>query len=957
MTEGIALVGMSGRFPGAATVHEFWENVKAGRDTISHFEADELEASPVVDERGGEATPIHVRARGILDDVDRFDARFFGCLPREAEIMDPQHRLFLECAWEALEGAGYDAERYPGSIGVYGGCFFNTYLLHNLATAPGFVHRVVESVQVGSLQPELGNDSNYLATRVGYKLNLRGPCVTVGTACSTSLVAVAHACQSLMTYQSDMVLAGGATVVLPQKKGYYYKEGGMVSPDGHCRTFSDEAQGTVFSNGVGVVLLKRLSDAVEDRDTIYAVIRGWGLNNDGSTGKLSFTAPSVEGQSEAIAQAHALAGVDADTVSYVEAHGTGTPLGDPIEVESLTRAFRRTTDMNGFCALGSVKTNIGHLDAASGVVGLIKTTLQLHHETLPPTAHFQRPNPRIDFENTPFYVNTELREWPRGDTPRRAGLNSFGIGGTNAHVVLEEAPPVRRESKTTPEGFFLLPLSARTETALGATTGRLADHMETARDLRVDDVARTLQLGRAQFEHRRFVVARDVSSAIEALKGEALPGTSGRTRAADVPVTFMFPGQGAQHPNMAAGLYRSEADFRKSLDTCLDHLDALVDFDPRALLFPPGGQEEAAAESLKQTSVAQPVIFAVEYALARWWMGRGVHPARLVGHSIGEFTAAALAGVFQLPDALEVVVERGRLMQAQPPGDMIAVRAASDAVERLLTASLELAAVNAPTLCVVSGPAEAVTTFAETLDHEGIAWSLLKTSHAFHSQMMEPAMAPLAEVLSRMELSPPQIPIVSTSTGEPLADEEAVDPDYWSRQLRRPVRFAAAVRCVAEEGGTAFLEVGPGRTLSTLTRQILGKDDASAPVPSLGPVQAPGDDREKAAEALGRLWLLGVDVDWERVAPPTGWRIPLPTYPFERKRFWVEATPRQVETEAESSGDSIPADAPSTEGSGETPTAVSGDPQASRRGSREVERILERQIQIMREQLRTLSGS
>lgn len=941
LDEGIALIGMAGRFPGANDVDRFWENIQAGVDSVSHFSDEELEMRPDLDAPGDEATATYVRAKGILDGVDMFDARFFGYVPREVELMDPQHRIFLECAWEALEGAGYDPDRYAGSIGVYAGCYIDTYLLANLCSDPAFLRRLVASIQVGSLQTELGNDKDYIATRVSFKLNLRGPSVTVQSACSTSLVAISHACQSLATYQSDMALAGGVTITLPQKKGYFYKEGGMLSPDGRCRAFSDEAQGTVFSNGAGVIVLKRLADAVADGDTIHAVIRGWAMNNDGGS-KLSFTAPSVDGQAEVIAAAQAIANVDARTIGYIEAHGTATPLGDPIEVAGLTRAFRETTADTGFCALGSVKTNLGHLDVASGVIGVMKTALSLRDGVLPPSLYYERPNPNIDFENTPFYVNTELSPWPTRPWPRRAGVSSFGVGGTNVHLVLQEPPPAS-VSGSDAEVPRVLVLSAKTDTALAAMSARLADHLEAHPELRLGDVARTLQVGRRLFDYRRFVVGDSVAAVREKLREEPSPHTATRQTQSGVPVAFLFPGQGAQYPNMTARLYQTDEMFRADIDACADRLSDILGMDIRDVLYPAAGGEPEAAEKLRWTGLSQPVIFAVEYAIARRWMRLGVVPDRLAGHSVGEFVAACIAGIFGLDDALALVAERGRLMQAMPPGTMISVRAPVESVAPFLVPGLEIAVINAPSLCVVSGEPGAVPAFTAALDEEGIAWSQLRTSHAFHSAMMEPAVPKLVERMAAMRLSPPEIEIFSTATGKLLSTEEATDPEYWGRQMRNAVRFEGTVREMVHDGPRVLLETGPGQTLTTLAKQILGRRDGVTAVSSLGPLQEPGDDLAHFANALGTLWLNGVDIDWNRVADRDSRRVPLPTYPFERKRFWVDP----IVSEGSSSPEPVRSGHPAH---GIPLPAATRD-----EGPSGVEQIIETQIAIMRQQLETLA--
>ena len=632
-----------------------------GVESISHFDEAELELrSP----QAGQSN--YIKARGVLDGVETFDASFFNMTPREAEFTDPQHRVFLECAWEALENAGYDSNRYAGAIGVYAGCSLNTYLLNNLCADRRVIEEMLAGHQMSTHPALLGNDKDFFASRVAYKLNLRGPCLAIQTACSTSLVAVVQACQSLLACQCDMALAGGVSISFPQKRGYLYQEGAMVSSDGRCRPFDAAAEGTVFGAGVGVVVLKRLADALEARDQIIAVIKGAALNNDGS-GKASYMAPSANGQAEVISLAHALAGVTADAISYVEAHGTGTPLGDPIEVAGLTQAFRASTDRQQFCGLGTVKANIGHLEAAAGVTGLIKTALALQHRQIPPTLHFQKPNPDCELESSPFYVVSKLQEWKNGSGPRRAGVSSFGIGGTNAHVVLEEAPVAETAEDSRPVQLLLL--SARTKTALQAAAKNLASHLTKHPQANLADVAYTLQTGRRAFEHRAILACRDAADAAGALESfDAKRVFTGTPQKENAPIVFMFPGQGAQHVNMGRQLYETEPTFRSTVDRCCKLLEPHLGFDLRTLLFPATAQIETAAQRLKDTAITQPAMFVVEYALAQLWMSWGVQPAAMIGHSLGEYVAACVAGVFSLDDALALIAARGRMMQALPTG-------------------------------------------------------------------------------------------------------------------------------------------------------------------------------------------------------------------------------------------------------------------------------------------------
>jgi amino acid adenylation domain-containing protein len=879
----IAIIGMDCRFPGARNTAAFWENLRNGVESVTHFTGEELAAAGV--EPDLLTNPNYVKARSLLEDVDLFDAGFFGFSPREAECMDPQQRVFLETAWQALENAGYDGAKYGGSIGVFAGCYLNTYLLANLCSNREFIQTLLSFKKPGAFQTFLGNDKDYLTTRVAYKLNLKGPAVTVQTACSTSLVAICQACQHLLVGQCDLALAGGVTITSPQQKGYLFQEGGMLSPDGHCRAFDAKAQGTVFGSGIGIIVLKRLKDALADGDAIHAVIKGFALNNDGEV-KVSYTAPSVNGQAEVIALAQALAGVTADTITYVEAHGTGTPLGDPIEIAGLTQAFRATTDRKNFCAIGSVKTNIGHLDVAAGVAGVIKTVLALQHRQIPPSLHYSEANPQIAFAESPFFVNTQLREWKPDGVPRRAGVSSFGVGGTNAHVILEEAPPAESSGPSRPAQLLLL--SARTGQALDAASRRLAQHLQTNPGLNIADVAFTLQTGRRDFSHRRALVCANTQEAVQLL-GTVDPRRvfTQHTGHPDAPVVFMFPGQGAQHVNMGRKLREVEPVFREELDHCLEVLEQEQGLNLRAALFPEDGDLEKAAEALRQTRFTQPALFAVEYALARLWMSWGVQPAALIGHSVGEYVAGCLAGVFTLADALRLVSERARLVQEQPPGAMLAVRLPEDELRSLPGDALSIAAINAPGLCVVSGPFEAVDSFESVLKERGIAGKRLHTSHAFHSAMMDPVVAPFTRLLRGTELRPPAIPCVSNVTAQWLTDEEATNPDYWAGHVRQTVRFADGVAELFKEPRQVLLEVGPGRTLTTLARQHQGRASSQSVIASLPEADHP--EPVTLATALGRLWLAGGKVDWRGFyANERRHRVPLPAYPFERKRYWID---------------------------------------------------------------------
>jgi acyl transferase domain-containing protein/glutamate-1-semialdehyde aminotransferase len=876
---GVAIVALAGRFPGARDVEGFWRNLVEGRETISRFSEDELEPARSSD-MAARKEPTYVRARGILEDIEMFDAAFFKISPREAEVTDPQQRLFLETAWEALERAGYDPEVFAGTIGVFAGMSNNTYYLANLLGRPDVLQHAGEF-------PMLGNEKDYLATRVSYKLNLRGPSLNIVTACSTSLVAVCQAVQSLLTHQCDMALAGGVSVSVPQRRGYIYQEGFITSPDGHCRAFDAKAQGTVFSNGLGIVVLKRLQDARADGDLIYAVIKGASVNNDGSA-RVSFTAPSVDGQAEAIAMAQATAGIDPATISYIEAHGTGTALGDPVEIAGLTQAFRIGTDKTGFCAIGSVKTNIGHLDAAAGVTGLIKTALALHHKVLPATLHYQSPNARLELSQTPFVVNAQLRPWPEGPTPRRAGVSSLGAGGTNAHVVLEEAS--ERVSKPPNRPEQLLVLSARTPEALQAATDRLRSCLEEHPEMPLADAAFTLQVGRRRFAHRRALVASDREKAIAMLAerdGQRVVSEARETRGAEI--VFLFPGQGAQYVNMGRRLYETEQVVRNEIDSCAELLRPHLDLDLKQILYPSKEREQEAQKQLTQTMITQPAMFIIEYAIARLFEHWGVVPVGMIGHSLGDYVAACLAGVFSRDDALVLLAKRARLMQDLPAGSMLAVRAKADEVQELLSSQVAIAGLNAETMTVLSGDTDAIRAVEETLTSRGIASKYMATSHAFHSAHMDPIVDRFASIVATIPRRPPKIPFVSSLTGDWIADGQATDPRFWARQLREPVQFAEGAARLFDDPNRILLEIGPGQTLATLVRQHPARKANQVIVNALGPYSDGSNATSAVLLAAGRLWAAGADLNWPALHDGVPrCRIPLPTYPFDRKRYWIE---------------------------------------------------------------------
>lgn len=875
----IAVVGLSGRFPGARHVEEFWDRLCEGAELVSFFSDEELLRRGV--DRTALDDPHYVRAEAVLEDIELFDASFFGFTAREAETLDPQHRLFLEESWAALENAGYNSETYQGRVGVFAGESLNSYFLHNLYPN----RKLLDSL--GASQIVIGNDRDYLATQVSFRMNLKGPSLSVQTACSTSLVAVHLACQSLLNRECDMALAGGVSVSVPQGLGGHYQEGGIISPDGHCRAFDAQARGTVKGSGLGVVVLKRLADAINDRDTIHAVIKGSAINNDGAV-KVGYTAPAVAGQASVIEEALALASIEPETIGYVEAHGTGTALGDPVEIAALTQAFRTGTEATGFCAIGSVKTNIGHLDAAAGVAGLIKTILALEHKQIPPSLHFEQPNPNIQFASSPFFVNTALRSWDTNGTPRRASVSSFGIGGTNAYVVLEEAP-----ASVSPDfsgSHHLLVLSARTQTALVQAADNLATHLKRGSNLNLADVSYTLSAGRREFEHRLALVCRDREEAVAALTApDRSRVIAGAPRYAKRPVAFMFPGQGAQYVGMGRELYEREPVFRGELDHCAELLRSSLGVDLREIIYAKDLSPEEAALRLADTHFAQPALFSVEYALAKLWMAWGVVPQAMIGHSIGEYVAACLAGVFSLEDALRLVAARGEIMQRQTRGAMLAVSLTQQEAERYLNEQISLAAINSPSLCVLAGPIDAIEHLERQLSGEGVICRRLHTSHAFHSAMMKLAMEEFAAVVSEVARRAPQIPYLSNVTGQWITQAQAVDPSYWARHLREPVQFSQGVAALLNDPAIVLLEVGPGQTLGALAGQQPAAALDSVALASLRPPKGEQSEVEFLLKTVGRLWSAGVEIDWSSFyAGQQRRRVPLPSYPFERRRYWID---------------------------------------------------------------------
>jgi amino acid adenylation domain-containing protein len=871
--EDIAVIAMAGRFPGANTVEELWENLKKGKETISFFSKEELDPSISAAIKND---PDYVSARGVIADADKFDASFFGINTKLADLMDPQQRIFLEICWEALESAGSLPSLYKGSIGVFAGTGNNTYYLNNVLGRRDLVE------MMGAFQVMTHNEKDYVASRTSFTMNLKGPAVSVHAACSTSLVAIAQAVDSLRNNQCDIALAGGASITAPLNSGHLYQEGAMFSRDGHCRPFDANATGTVFSDGAGVVVLKKRTAAERDGDKIWALIRGIGINNDGGW-KGSFTAPSAEGQAGAIRMAIEDASVDVSTIEYVEAHGTATPLGDPIEIEGLTMAFGKQ-EKSQFCAIGSIKSNMGHLTAAAGVAGFIKTVLALHHHQLPASLHYDKANPHIGFNQSPFYVNHELRKW-ESKSVRRAGVSSFGVGGTNVHVILEEYNnKIHLSDSGRP--FQIVSWSAKSESGRDGYSEKLAGFIKENSTVNLADLAFTLQTTRAEFKYRRFIVASSTKMLREKLVSPPLPGESTLLEELSGDPVFVFPGQGSQYVNMGLELYRSEAVFREAVDECALILESEMKEDIRKIIFPER-TGEAADEKINNTYYTQPALFVIEYALAKLWMSWGVYPTAFVGHSIGEFVAAHLSGIFSLADGLKLISTRGRLMAELEKGSMLSVRAPHESVHSILTKDISLAAINSPHLCVVAGPKAAIVLFSGKLREMNIQNKPLHTSHAFHSSMMDPIITPFRKVVESVSLNSPRITIFSTVTGKQLTEKEATDPGYWSGHLRSTVKFSNAVIEAMDNGFTTMLESGPRNVASTLVRQQ-GYAKMPRVVSSLEAMEGQSD-YESMLKAAGQLWLAGLPMDWRAFyAGQQRNRMEAPTYAFEKIRHWVE---------------------------------------------------------------------
>jgi amino acid adenylation domain-containing protein len=875
VSQDIAIIGMAGRFPGANSIQELWDVLREGRETISFFTQEELDVSISETRR---KDPLYVKARGIVPSVKTFDASFFGMNPKIAEAMDPQQRLFLEIAWEALEQSGHLPAHFDGTIGVFAGTGMNTYYKNNILPNEKVLDRI------GTFQASTINEKDYIATRTAYHLNLKGPAVAVHSACSTSLLAIAEATEAIRNGRCEVALAGGSSITTPIKSGHLYQEGSIMSPDGHCRPFDERAKGTVFSDGAGVLLLKKLENAKIDGDTIHGIIKGIGINNDGGT-KGSFTAPSIEGQAGAIANALIDANISASEISYVETHGTATPVGDPIEIEGLKLAFGKQ-DKNGFCAIGSIKSNMGHLTAAAGVAGVIKTILSIKNRKIPASLGFEKPNPSIDFKNSPFYVNNTLTKWS-SKSPRKAGISSFGVGGTNVHVIVEEFKnQIAKGDMERP--LQLLTWSAKSANSLSGYQKALSEFLYLERDLTLSDVAHSLSHTRQPFAHRSFAIASNTLEASEQLTTENHKTIkTNELKLVPNELAFLFPGQGSQYLQMGKSLYSKESVFRNAVDTCAEFLKSDLKLDIRNIIYPEEYSEEAKSK-LKDTKYTQPALFIIEYALSQLWMSWGIKPTLLCGHSIGEFVAAHLAGIFSLEDALHLITMRGQLVSDLPGGSMLSVRSSTDEIKHIIPDTLSIAAINSDRLIVISGPDSVIKDFANQADELKIANKLLLTSHAFHSTMMDPVLDVFESEVEKITLNIPRLPIVSTVTGTWLTDSEATSAKYWTNHLRAAVNFSGAMETVLSLEDPVLLEIGPGRALTTLSLQKKNFKSLAS-ISSLSLPKENETAHHTVLKALGELWVSGLEPNWTSFYNgQTRQKVWLPAYVFDRKTCWID---------------------------------------------------------------------
>jgi acyl transferase domain-containing protein/acyl carrier protein len=878
-TNKIAVIGMACRFPDAESVDEYWNNLLQGKDCMTRLNDEDIaKVEPYFDSVKDD--PDYIRVKGIIRNIDKFDEAFFGMTPREAADTDPQQRIWLETAWQALEDAGCDPSTYSGAIGVYAGGSSSSYLINNILRDPARMEDYLRPGNAESGQVSTVNDISYLPTKTAYHFDLKGPAVFVQTACSTSMVAIIEACKSLYSYESDICLAGGVRILVPQEKGYLFQEGSISSPDGHCRPFDASANGTASGNGLGVVVLKRLEDAINDHDNIYAVVSGWALNNDGKN-KVSFAAPSIDGQAEVIMMAQSFAEVSPEEIGYVEAHGTATHIGDPIEVAALTKAFSANTKKKQYCGLGSVKSNIGHTDAAAGVASFIKACLSAYYKKIPGTINYKSPNPLLDLENTPFYVLDHVKEW-NDKKPLIIGVSSFGIGGTNSHVIVEEPPMLPNGTKSTSEWPKLLVLSAKSETSLNNRKQDLIDFLKRNNSRNLANVASTLAYGRSHMQYRSFIVASDLNDITE---GEN-KFVDGKTIGQQPGIALMFPGQGAQYAGMGLDLYNKNQTFRTILDECFSVYKEVTNEDIKPVIFDTGSEQAEAR--LAKTEVTQPALFIIEYALAKVLENLDIKADYFIGHSIGEFTAACLAGVFDMPTALKIVIKRGQLMSSMQPGNMMAVRTSKEKLKSLNSQCFEIAADNSDDACTISFKTEDSEKVKAVLGANDIQSIPLNTSHAFHSAAFDPILSDFEEFVNRFSLNSPRIPFISCLTGDFITDSQAKSGEYWAKQLRNTVLFREGISKIAKNEGVVFLEVGPNTHLSSIVKKAGAINDKKLIISTLGKADNT-DERNKIITALGNLFNKGYSLNFSSILNTEEHiKIPLPVYPFEKRRHWID---------------------------------------------------------------------
>lgn len=867
----IAVIGMSCRVPGADNLDDFWEILSQGKNTISFFSDEELKESGINEDCLRDTN--YIKAKGILGNAEYFDPAFFGYTPAEARVMDPQIRILHECTWEALEDSGYNSFEFPGLIGLFTGASSNVEWLSRVY--------LCNYIDVDDYTKSFLCNKDFASTLISYRLNLRGPSVCVSAACSTSLAAIHIACQSLLSGECNIAVAGGASIIVPEKVGYHYNVSMMHSPDGYCRVFDENAGGTLFSNGAGIIVLKLLEDAIKDHDNIYGIIKGSAINNDGSR-KVGYTAPSVSGESVAIKQALSAAQVNPETISYVEAHGTGTIIGDPIEIEALKKAYN--TNKCGYCGVGSLKSNMGHLDAASGIAGCIKTILSMKHNFMPPTLNFMKANPEIDFKNSPFYVNTTLKRWGNDFNPIRAGVSSFGIGGANAHIILEEA--LMDKDLNQGRKYKIAVVSAQSNHALENASHNLARYIEKHNEINLDDAVYTLCVGRRRYNYRKMFVFSSKSDMVNGLKMDCDSDVKTYHECESKKnIIFMFPGQGAQYIKMGLGLYENELVFKRTLDKCFSILETYIGFNLKDILYN-STDNIINNKMLEETKIAQPVIFSFEYALAQLMMSWGIYPQAMIGHSLGEYVAACISGVFSLGDALKIVALRGAMMQDLPKGNMVSIEISEDNLRNYLNSKVDLVAVNSGSKCVISGKEEDIVTVVLELEKDGYKTIPLKTSHAYHSYMMEPILDEFKDIMRRIKLNCPSIPYISCVSGKWITSDEATDVQYWVKHLRKTVQFSKGLDALLTNQSAVFIEVGPGRTLTTFANQHANKRSIHKSINLVRSTKENIEDDYFILEQVGKMWMYGVDVDWKKFySNEVRYRISLPTYPFDRKKY------------------------------------------------------------------------